>query len=62
MGHTPPPCVADLDGDGHTSTLDLTIFLGAFGTDVPPGTGGDDDGNGVVNTGDLLVLLGDFGC
>lgn len=58
----PPPCAGDINGDGHTNTLDLTIFLGNFGNTVTPGTNGDYDHNGVVNTLDLSVLLGDFGC
>jgi len=31
----PPPCVGDLNGDGFRNTLDLTIFLGNFGTPCP---------------------------
>lgn len=58
----PPACAGDINGDGHTNTLDLTIFLGNFGNNVTPGTNGDYDNNGVVNTLDLSVLLGDFGC
>ena len=27
------PCPTDLNGDGQTTTSDLLIFLGAFGTD-----------------------------
>jgi hypothetical protein len=60
---TPPPaCPGDINGDGSTNTLDLTIFLGNFGTNVPPGTNGDFDGNGQVNTADLTFFLGNFGC
>lgn len=58
----PPACAGDINGDGVTNTLDLTILLGAFGTSVPPGTSGDFDSSGFVNTADLTVLLGDFGC
>ena len=30
---TANPCPTDLNGDGATTTSDLLIFLGAFGTD-----------------------------
>ena len=44
------------------ATLDLTLFLGAFGTTVTPGTNGPDfDNNGLVNTADLVNFLGVFG-
>lgn len=57
----PPSCTGDLDGNGTRDTVDLVIFLGAFGTNVPPGTGADLDGNGSVNTVDLTIFLGNFG-
>jgi hypothetical protein len=60
--NTPPPaCVGDLSGDNVVNVVDLTIFLGAFGTAVPPGTGADFDANGVVNVVDLTIFLGRFG-
>jgi hypothetical protein len=60
---TPPPaCPGDINNDGSTNTLDLTIFLGNFGTNVTPGTNGDFDANGQVNTADLTFFLGNFGC
>ena len=57
----PPSCTGDLDGNGTRDTVDLVIFLGAFGSNVPPGTGADLDGNGTVNTVDLVIFLGNFG-
>lgn len=57
----PPPCPGDFNNDGQRNTVDLTLFLGAFGTVVPPGTGADLDGNGNVNTADLVLFLGVFG-
>ncbi len=58
----PPPCTGDINNDGSTNTLDLTIILANFGTSVPPNTAGDLDGNGSVNTNDLTILLSGFGC
>ncbi len=54
-------CPADLNNDGAVNTLDLTIFLGQFGTTRPPYTGGDLNGDGNVNTLDLTIFLGQFG-
>lgn len=56
-----PPCVGDLTGDRVVDTVDLVVFLGAFGASVPPGTGGDFTGDGVVNVVDLTIFLGAFG-
>lgn len=57
----PPPCPADLNGDGVTNTLDLTIMLGVFGQTVPVHAQGDINGDNVVNTIDLTLFLGRFG-
>ena len=48
---------ADLDGNDIVDGADLTILLGAWGTD---GTAidADLDGNGIVDGGDLAMLLG----
>lgn len=56
-----PPCTGDLNHDGSVNTVDLTMFLGAFATAVPPGTGADLNNDGVVNTLDLTIFLGAFG-
>ncbi len=58
----PPVCPGDLNNDGSRNTIDLTIFLAAFGTSVTPGVNGPDfDNNGSVNTADLVNFLGVFG-
>lgn len=58
----PPPCPADLDGDGAIGQGDLGILLSNFGA---PGGGtpeqGDLDGDGDVDQGDLGVLLAAYG-
>lgn len=58
---TPPPCVGDLNGDKAVNTIDLTLFLGAFGSTVTPGTGADLNNDGAVNTADLVIFLARFG-
>ncbi len=57
----PPVCAGDLNGDGQRNVADLTVFLGAFGTNVTPGTSGDLNNDGVVNVNDLTAFLGFFG-
>jgi hypothetical protein len=58
----PPPCPGDLNNDRSRNTIDLTIFLAAFGTTTTPSTNGPDfDNNGLVNTADLVNFLGVFG-
>ncbi|MFM9957425.1 MAG: hypothetical protein ACKVZJ_05085 [Phycisphaerales bacterium] len=62
--YTPPavPCKGDLTNDGLRNTADLTQFLGAFGTTVPPSNPNADFNNdGFVNTADLTQFLGVFG-
>ncbi len=56
-----PPCPGDINGDGHTNTVDLTILLGHFGQ-IGPNIPGDLNHDGRVNTADLTILLGNFGC
>jgi len=58
---TAPPCVGDLNGDLVVNTLDLTAFLGAFGSTQPFGSNGDLNSDGVVNTIDLTTFLAQFG-
>ena len=50
------PC--DLDGDGNVGGSDLTILLGAWGTNDPAADLTDD---GIVGGADLTVLLGCWG-
>lgn len=53
----PPPCPADLNGDGQVNGADLGVLLGNFG-----GSGvGDLDQNGIVDGADLGRLLGTWG-
>lgn len=54
-------CRADWSGDGVVNTIDLTLFLGRFGTQVAPFSIGDTNGDGLVNTADLVVVLSEFG-
>jgi len=49
---------ADLNSDGAVNTLDLTIFLGAFGSAGPVA---DLNSSGGVDTADLVIFLGAFG-
>lgn len=53
----PPPCPADLNGDGLVGAADLAILLGAWGTPGP----GDLDGDSSVGPADLGILLGEWG-
>lgn len=55
----PPPCIADLDGNGIVGIEDFLTLLGSWGSspDGPP----DLDGNGVVDVEDFAQLLGNWG-
>ncbi len=54
--------LGDLDQDGHVSTLDLLILLGAWGACADcEGCPADLDGNCFVGPVDLLLLLGNWG-
>lgn len=56
-GGGPPPCVADLNGDGDVGAADLAVLLGSW-----DGTGaGDLNGDGVVGAPDLAVMLSAWG-
>ncbi len=58
----PPPCTADVNGDGFINVLDLIDLLLCFGQPAIPGCVGEDineDGN--VNVLDLIELLLAFG-
>ena len=52
-----PACVADLDGDGAVGGFDLSLLLGAWGTDG----GADLDRDGLVGGFDLSLLLSAWG-
>jgi len=53
----PPPCPADIQGDGVVNGTDLAFVLGAWG-----GSGAADvNGSGVVDGSDLTIVLGAWG-
>jgi hypothetical protein len=56
----PPPCPADLNGDGSVTGADIGALLGAWGA-CPAGCAADLDGSGAVSGADLGVLLGAWG-
>jgi hypothetical protein len=51
---------ADINHDGAVNTIDLTTFLGQFGS-LGTGLSGDFNADGAVNTIDLTAFLGSFG-
>jgi len=55
---TAAPCPWDIDGDGDVGASDLSLLLGAWGTNFPPA---DFDGDLIVGSGDLAALLGAWG-
>jgi hypothetical protein len=57
-GTSPPPLVGDLDGDGHVTGHDLSIFLGHYGTNYAPA---EFDGGTIVEGHDLSMLLSNYG-
>jgi hypothetical protein len=56
----PPPCPADLDGDGDVDTADLLALLGDWGCEGPDCVG-DVDFDQDTDTADLLALLAAWG-
>jgi FG-GAP repeat len=58
---TPPsiePCDSDLNGDGGTGSIDMSIVLSNWGN---LGGEGDINGDGIVNAQDLLYIVSDWG-
>lgn len=53
----PPPCPADLTGDGAVGAPDLATLLGSWGLSGPA----DLNNDGTVGAGDLALLLGSWG-
>jgi len=67
-GMQPPPCLADLTGDGWVTTADLTSFLASYGCGAEEESESEDacgladfEGDGKVGVHDLLILLGRLG-
>jgi hypothetical protein len=56
----PTPCIADLNGDGVVSGLDVGFVLGAWGP-ADGGSPGDINGDGQVDGLDLSLILGAWG-
>ena len=54
----PAGCQGDLDDDGVVGPVDLSIVLGAWGTDASEA---DLDGDGIVGPTDLALLLSNWG-
>ena len=52
----PPPCPADLTGDGFVSAADITTLLSGWGTPF-----GDANGDGLTNAQDITTMLGAWG-
>lgn len=59
-GNVRPPCLGDLNFDGHIDLTDLSVLLSNFGA---PGTfeSGDLNRDGTVDLSDLSMLLSVFG-
>lgn len=55
----PPPCPADLSGDGVVGGADIAIVLGSWGPCV--GCPADLNGDGVVGGADIAIVLGAWG-
>ncbi len=55
----PPPCPADINGDGNVNVTDLLAVIGAWG--ACPGCPADINGDDVVNVTDLLAVIGAWG-
>ena len=53
----PPPCPADLNGDGEVGFADLSVILSAW----EDSDAGDANGDGVTNFSDLSVVLSEWG-
>jgi hypothetical protein len=53
----PPPCPADLDGNGAVDSSDLGVLLSSWGVSLE----GDINGSGAVDSADLGILLSAWG-
>ena len=54
----PPPCPADLDGDGSVGATDITLCLTSWGTS---GGAADINSDGIVAAEDLTIILSSWG-
>ncbi|MEM8835381.1 MAG: FG-GAP-like repeat-containing protein [Planctomycetota bacterium] len=59
-----PGCPGDTNGDGMTSTADITFIVSNLGAGSPGavGTPGDADGDGVTATADITFVVSNLGC
>ncbi|MEM8834926.1 MAG: hypothetical protein AAGD00_03805 [Planctomycetota bacterium] len=57
-------CPGDADGDGDTTTADITFIVSNLGAGSPgaQGTPGDVDGNGLTTTADITLAVSNLGC
>jgi hypothetical protein len=58
---TPPPCPADIDGNGVVGADDISALLGAWGSSGSGSADTDLDNDGTVGSADLAILLGAWG-
>ncbi len=58
----PPACDGDVNGDGNTTPLDISIVLSNFGATGVTLADGDVTGDGQVTPLDISLVLSDFGC
>ncbi|MEM8835372.1 MAG: M14 family zinc carboxypeptidase [Planctomycetota bacterium] len=57
-------CPGDVDGNGMTTTSDITLVVSNLGAGSlgASGTPGDADGNGVTTTSDITFVVSNLGC
>lgn len=57
-------CPGDADGNGETSTADITLVISNLGAGGPgaEGTPGDVDGDGITTTADVSFVVSNLGC
>lgn len=65
LGVTPasPPCPGDANGDGMTTTGDITFVVSNLGSGMPGavGTPGDVNSDGITSTGDITFVVSNLG-
>jgi hypothetical protein len=61
LAFTPPPCPADIDGNGVVGADDISALLGAWGSSGSGSADTDLDNDGTVGSADLAILLGAWG-